>query len=178
MSLQIFSRKQACLKTSSAETHFRVRGGEPVFPQDLRVLCPSRFSYRSQGSLKTSSTEMHFRARGDATVFPQDLRRPYISWFSPESMNFRMQKKFEIFKQTGGRFDWKFYRTKFVETLKEVEKLKEYIVVVTKKPPTCQIMRFPLCCINGSIESKHITLKSSNNTLLAMKLELHAEEFF
>ncbi len=52
-----------------------------------------------------------------------------------------------------------------------------YIVVVTKKPPMCQIMCFSLCCINGSIKSKYITLKSSNNTLLAMKLELHTEEF-
>ncbi len=41
----------------------------------------------------------------------------------------------------------------------------------------CQIMRFSLNCINESIEGKHITLKNSNNTLLAMKSELHAEEF-
>ncbi len=50
------------------------------------------------------------------------------------------------------------------------------IVVVTKKPPMCQIMHFPLYCLNGSIEGKHITLKNSNNTLLAMKSELHTEE--
>ncbi len=36
---------------------------------------------------------------------------------------------------------------------------------------------FSLYCINESIESKHITLKSSNNTLLAMKSELHTKEF-
>ncbi len=52
-----------------------------------------------------------------------------------------------------------------------------YIVVITKKPPMCQIMRFSLNCINGSIKGKHITLKNSNNTLLAMKSELHTEEF-
>ncbi len=38
-------------------------------------------------------------------------------------------------------------------------------------------MRFSLYCINGPIEGKHIVLKISNNTLLAMKSELHTEEF-
>ncbi len=28
-----------------------------------------------------------------------------------------------------------------------------YIVVVTKKPPVCQIMHFSLYCINGAIEA-------------------------
>ncbi len=46
-----------------------------------------------------------------------------------------------------------------------------------KKPPMCQIMRFSLYCINGAVEVKHITLKNSNNTLLAMKSELHTEKF-
>ncbi len=46
------------------------------------------------------------------------------------------------------------------------------IVVVTKKPSMCQIMRFSLYCINGSIESRHIAYKNSNNTLLVMKSEL------
>ncbi len=55
--------------------------------------------------------------------------------------------------------------------------LKEYNIGVTKKPPMCQIMRFSLYCINGSIQGEHITLKNSNNTLLAMKSELHTEEF-
>ncbi len=36
---------------------------------------------------------------------------------------------------------------------------------------------FTLLHKNGSIEGKHITLKNSNNTLLAMKSELHTEEF-
>ncbi len=31
--------------------------------------------------------------------------------------------------------------------------------------------------LDGSIEGKHITLKNSNNTLLAMKLILYTEEF-
>ncbi len=53
-----------------------------------------------------------------------------------------------------------------------------YIVIVTKKSPMCQIMRFSFYCINGSIEGKHITLKNSNNTLVAMKSELHTEEFY
>ncbi len=53
----------------------------------------------------------------------------------------------------------------------------QHIVVVTKKPPMCQIIRFSLNCINKLIEGKHITLKNSNNTLLAMKSELHTEEF-
>ncbi len=53
-----------------------------------------------------------------------------------------------------------------------------YIVVVTKKPPMCQIMRFSLYCINELIEGKRIALKNSNNTLPAMKSELHTEEFF
>ncbi len=52
-----------------------------------------------------------------------------------------------------------------------------HIVVVTKKPPMYQIIHFSLYCINGSIEGKHITLENSNNTLLAMKSELHTEEF-
>ncbi len=51
-----------------------------------------------------------------------------------------------------------------------------HIAVVTKKP-MCQIMCFSLYCINGSIEGKQITLNNSNNTLLAMKSELQAEEF-
>ncbi len=50
-------------------------------------------------------------------------------------------------------------------------------IVVTKNPPMGQIMRFSLYCINGPIEGKHITLKICNNTLLAMKSELHTEEF-
>ncbi len=59
----------------------------------------------------------------------------------------------------------------------EVNDFHKNNVVVTKKPPMCQIMRVSLYCINGSIEGKHITLKNSNNALLAMKSELHTEEF-
>ncbi len=54
---------------------------------------------------------------------------------------------------------------------------RKVIVVVTKQPFMCQIMRFSLNCINGSIDGKHITLKNHNNTLLAIKSELHTEEF-
>ncbi len=32
----------------------------------------------------------------------------------------------------------------------------DYIVVVTKKPPMCQIMYFSLYCMNGLIEGRHI----------------------
>ncbi len=53
-----------------------------------------------------------------------------------------------------------------------------YIVVVTKKFLMCQIMRFSLYCINGSIEGKCIALKNSNNTLQVIKSELYTEEFF
>ncbi len=56
--------------------------------------------------------------------------------------------------------------------------VKKPIVVVTKKPPMCQIICFSLYCINGSIEGECIALKNSNNTLVAMKSELHTEEFF
>ncbi len=37
----------------------------------------------------------------------------------------------------------------------------QYIVVVTKKPPMCQIMCFPLYCLNRSIEGRHIDYKNS-----------------
>ncbi len=58
------------------------------------------------------------------------------------------------------------------------EALSIHIIVVTKKTPMGQIMHFSLYCINGLIEGKHITLKNSNNTLQAMKSELHKENFY
>ncbi len=53
-----------------------------------------------------------------------------------------------------------------------------YLSSLSQKTPMYQIMRFSLYCMNESMEGKCIALKNSNNTLLAMKLELHTEEFF
>ncbi len=48
---------------------------------------------------------------------------------------------------------------------------------LSQKNLLCVKLCISLYCINGSIEGKHITLKNSNNTLLAMKPELRTEEF-
>ncbi len=41
---------------------------------------------------------------------------------------------------------------------RHVEKnlFQHIVIVVTKKPPMCQIMRLSLYCMNGSIESRYI----------------------
>ncbi len=47
-----------------------------------------------------------------------------------------------------------------------------------KKPPMCQIMRFSLYCLNGSIEGRHINQKNSyvcNSDFIASSVLL---EFF
>ncbi len=47
-----------------------------------------------------------------------------------------------------------------------------------EKTSLCLSMHFSLCCINGLIESKHITLKSPNNTLLVMKSNYTQKSFY
>ncbi len=59
-----------------------------------------------------------------------------------------------------------------------IDNNKSKIVVVTKKPPMCQIMHFSLYYINGSIEGKPITLKNSNNTLLAWNRNYTQRSFY
>ncbi len=42
--------------------------------------------------------------------------------------------------------------------------VEKNVVVITKKSPMCQIMRFSFLCVNGSIEGKYITLKNCSNS--------------